>query len=151
MKTAPRVVTIGETCSSTLVLSADSVKSFATLVNDLNPLHHDEAYAAQSRFGGLIASGTQPTAHFMALLATHFSTYAQPLGLEFDIKLKKAVHAHDTLTNTWRVLDAYWKPSLNGDLVQLEGVVVNQRGEAVLTGQSTILVMPKPAHPGSPS
>jgi acyl dehydratase len=144
MNAAPRVVTIGETFSSTLVLSAESVKSFASLVNDFNPLHHDDAYAAQSRFGGLIASGTQPTAHFMALLATHFSAYAQPLGLEFDIKLKKAVYAHDTLINTWRVRDAYWKPSLNGDLTQLDGSVVNQHGETVLLGQSTILVMPKP-------
>ena len=144
MNAPPRIVTIGETFSSMFELSADSVKSFATLVNDLNPLHHDETYAAQSRFGGLIASGTQPTAHFMALLATHFSTYAQPLGLEFDIKLKKAVHAHDSLTIRWRVRDAYWKPSLNGDLTHLEGTVVNQRGETVLTGSSTILVMPKP-------
>ena len=86
MNAAPRIVTIGETFHSTLELSVDSVKSFASLVNDFNPLHHDEAYAAQSRFGGLIASGTQPTAHFMALLATHFSTYAQPLGLEFDTR-----------------------------------------------------------------
>lgn len=144
MNLAPRVVTIGETFSTTLALSAESVKSFATLVNDLNPLHHDDAYAAQSRFGGLIASGTQPSAHFMALLATHFSTYAQPLGLEFDIKLKKAVHAHDTLTIRWRVRDAYWKPSLNGDLTQLDGSVVNQRDETVLVGNATILVMPKP-------
>ncbi|KAA1015083.1 MaoC family dehydratase [Paraburkholderia panacisoli] len=144
MNAPPRIVTIGETFSSMFELSADSVKSFATLVNDLNPLHHDETYAAQSRFGGLIASGTQPSAHFMALLATHFSTYAQPLGLEFDIKLKKAVHAHDSLTIRWRVRDAYWKPSLNGDLTHLEGTVVNQHGETVLTGSSTILVMPKP-------
>ncbi|SEA04668.1 MaoC family dehydratase [Paraburkholderia sartisoli] len=144
MNAPPRVVTIGETFSSTLALSADSVKSFASLVNDLNPLHHDDAYAAASRFGGLIASGTQPSAHFMALLATHFSTYAQPLGLEFDIKLKKAVYANDMLTITWRVRDAWWKPGLNGDLTQLDGNVVNQRGETVLIGTSTILVMPKP-------
>ncbi|OLL33386.1 acyl dehydratase [Burkholderia sp. SRS-W-2-2016] len=144
MKAAPRVVTIGETFSSTLDLSVESIKQFATLVHDFNPLHHDEAYAAQSRFGGLIASGTQPTAYFMALLATHFSTYAQPLGLEFDIKLKKAVQAHDTLTITWRVRDAHWKPSLNGDLTMLEGSAVNQHGELMLTGTSTILVMPKP-------
>jgi acyl dehydratase len=145
MNTPPRVVTIGETFSATLGLSTESIKSFATLVNDLNPLHHDDAYAAQSRFGGLIASGTQPTAHFMALLATHFSTYAQPLGLEFDIKLKKAVHRADTLTMTWRVVGAFWKASLNGDLTQLEGSVVNQRGETVLIGKSTILVMPASA------
>lgn len=145
MKSPPRVVTIGESISTTLALSVESVKSFATLVNDMNPLHHDDAYAAQSRFGGLIASGTQPTAHFMAILATHFSQYAQPLGLEFDIKLKKAVRAEDTLTMTWRVRDAWWKPSLHGDVTQLDGSVVNQLGETVLIGTSTILVMPKPS------
>ena len=149
MNTAHRVVTLGETFSSTLALSPDSVKSFATLVNDMNPLHHDEAYATQSRFGGLIASGCQPTAHFMALLATHFSQYAQPLGLEFDIKLKKAVHSADTLTFTWRVTSAFWKPSLNGDLTQLEGHALNQRNEIVLLGKATILVMPKAEDSGA--
>ncbi|MEX3930424.1 MaoC family dehydratase [Paraburkholderia phymatum] len=149
MNIPPRVVTIGETFSATLSVPADSIKSFATIVNDLNPLHHDDTYAAQSRFGGLIASGTQPTAHFMALLATHFSTYAQPLGLEFDMKLKKAVHSDDTLTMTWRIVGAFWKASLNGDLTQLEGNVVNQRGETVLIGKSTILVMPKPDVPSN--
>lgn len=143
MNAPPRVVTIGETFSATLALSAESIKSFATEVNDLNPLHHDDAYAAQSRFGGLIASGTQPTAHFMAMLATHFSQYAQPLGLEFDMKLKKAAHANDTLTMTWRITDAWWKPSLNGDLVQLGGEVRNQRGELAVIGRATILVMPR--------
>lgn len=151
MNAPPRVVTIGETFSATLVLSAESIKSFATEVNDLNPLHHDDAYAAQSRFGGLIASGTQPTAHFMAMLATHFSQYAQPLGLEFDMKLKKAAHANDTLTMTWRVTDAWWKPSLNGDLVQLGGEVRNQRGELAVVGRATILVMPRDFAASTPS
>lgn len=144
MNAPPRVVTIGETCRSTLALSPETVKSFATLVNDLNPLHHDDAYAAQSRFGGLIASGTQPTAHFMALLATHFSRYAQPLGLEFDIKLKRAVHARDVLAFEWRVEDAWWKPGLNGDLAKLAGTAVNQDDETVIVAHATILVMPKP-------
>lgn len=143
MNSAPRIVTIGEVARSTLALSPDSVKTFATLVNDLNPLHHDDAYAQQSRFGGLIASGTQPTAHFMALLATHFSQYAQPLGLEFDIKLKKAVRAHDTLAFEWRVTDAWWKPSLNGDLTKLDGSVINQDHQVMVMGSATILVMPK--------
>jgi acyl dehydratase len=146
MNEPARVVTIGETCRSTLALTPESVKSFGLLVNDLNPLHHDEAYAAQSRFGGLIASGTQPTAHFMALLATHFSQYAQPLGLEFDIKLKRAAHANDTLTFEWRVEEAWWKPSLKGDLVKLAGVASNQNGETLVVGHATILVMPKPEH-----
>jgi predicted Fe-S protein YdhL (DUF1289 family) len=140
---APRVVRIGERIAATLSLPPDSIKSFATLVNDLNPLHHDDAYAEASRFGSLIASGTQPTAHLMAMLAAHFSTYAQPLGLEFGIKLVRAVKANDVLAMSWQVIEAHWKPSLNGDLVKLEGQALNQHGEMVVKASATIVVMPK--------
>ncbi|MEA3089516.1 MAG: hypothetical protein QOJ04_858 [Caballeronia sp.] len=140
---APRVVRVGEHFAASLALPPDSIKSFATRVNDLNPLHHDDAYAEASRFGSLIASGTQPTAHLMAMLATHFSTYAQPLGLEFGIKLVRAVKANDVLAMSWQVTDAHWKPSLNGDLVKLEGQAMNQHGEIVVKASATIVVMPK--------
>jgi predicted Fe-S protein YdhL (DUF1289 family) len=137
-----RVVTLGESFDATLALPPDSIKHFATLVNDLNPLHHDDAYARASRFGALIASGTQPTAHLMAMLATHFSQYAQPLGLEFGIRLTRAVKANDVLTMSWRVTEAKWKASLNGDLVKLEGDARNQLGETVMKATATIVVMP---------
>lgn len=138
-----RVVMIGERIEATLALPPDSIKSFATLVNDMNPLHHDDAYARASRFGSLIASGTQPTAHLMAMLATHFSQYAQPLGLEFGIKLTRAVKANDVLGMSWHVTGAKWKASLNGDLVTLEGEARNQHDETVLKASATIVVMPK--------
>ncbi|WP_238210502.1 DUF1289 domain-containing protein [Caballeronia novacaledonica] len=138
-----RVVTIGESFEATLALPPDSIKHFATLVNDLNPLHHDDAYARASRFGSLIASGTQPSAHLMAMLAAHFSRAAQPLGLEFGIKLTRAVKANDVLTMFWRVTEAKWKASLGGDLVKLEGGAHNQHGETVMKATATIVVMPK--------
>lgn len=140
-----RVVRVGERMEATLELPPDSIKSFATLVNDQNPLHHDDSYAQASRFGSLIASGTQPTAHLMAVLATHFSAYAQPLGLEFSIKLVRAVKANDVLKMHWQVVDAHWKASLNGDLVKLEGEAQNQLGETVVKATATIVVMPAAA------
>ncbi|MDR5736949.1 MULTISPECIES: DUF1289 domain-containing protein [unclassified Caballeronia] len=137
-----RVVRIGEAFEGTLSLPPDSIRQFATLVDDRNPLHHDDAYARASRFGALIASGTQPTAHLMAMIATHFSQYAQPLGLEFGIKLTRAVKANDVITMRWRVVEAKWKASLGGDLVKLEGGAVNQAGETVMKATATIVVMP---------
>jgi predicted Fe-S protein YdhL (DUF1289 family) len=139
-----RVVMIGETIEATLALPSDSIKHFATLVGDTNPLHHDDAYARASRFGTLIASGTQPTAHLMAMLAAHFSQYAQPLGLEFGIRLTRAVKVDDVLSMRWRVIEAKWKASLGGDLVKLEGGATNVEGETVMKATATIVVMPAP-------
>jgi predicted Fe-S protein YdhL (DUF1289 family) len=138
----PRVVRVGDLFSATLALPATSIKSFATLVNDTNPLHHDDAYAEASRFGSLIASGTQPTAHLMAMLAGPFCALGQPLGLEFGIKLVRAVKVNDVLTMSWKVTDAHWKASLNGDLVKLEGQAINQHGETMVKATATIVVMP---------
>jgi predicted Fe-S protein YdhL (DUF1289 family) len=97
----------------------------------------------RQRRGGLIASGTQPVAYFMAMLASHFCDERQPLGLEFSMKLRKAAHLGDTLTMSWEVTESHWKESLNGDMVTLTGQIVNQRGETVTVGCAKILVMPK--------
>jgi acyl dehydratase len=149
MKPPARLVRIGEQCSKQLALSEDNIRSFATRVEDFNPLHHDAAYAAQTRFGGLIASGTQPIAHFTAMLANHFDGARQPLGLEFGMKLKKAAYAGDTLSMRWEITEAHWKDSLQGDLVTLRGEVRNQHGEIVVLGSATVLVMPKAGQDGT--
>ena len=140
---AARLVPVGEVLTRTLELTDESIREFAKLAQDFNPLHHDAGYAARSRFGKLIASGTQPSAVFMALLATHFSQRAQPLGLDFALTLKQAACSGDTLTMTWRVSRSRWKKSLGGDLVTLDGEVVNQYGRLVIIGRATIVVMPK--------
>jgi acyl dehydratase len=146
----PRIVPVGEVLARTLELTDASIREFATLAEDFNPLHHDVGYAARSRFGQLIASGTQPSAVFMALLATHFSRRAQPLGLDFSMTLKQGARSGDTLTMTWRVSSSRWKASLGGDLVTLDGEVVNQHGKIVILGRATIVVMPKPDDAGAP-
>ncbi len=133
--------TVGEIFTNTVRLSADDIRAFSASVADFNPLHHDEAIAARSRFGGLIASGTHTSSLLMALTATHFSQRAQPLGLDFSLKFHKAVHADDTLRLAWTVTRVQWKASLGGDLVSLTGEARNQRDELVLAATGTLLVM----------
>ncbi|MGI4816146.1 MAG: MaoC family dehydratase [Janthinobacterium lividum] len=139
------IVTIGESFSQTAKFSAGSIREFAMLVGDTNPLHHDAAYAQQRGFGSVIASGTQPASLFMALVANHFSAFAQPLALEFELKFHKPVRAGDTIIMTWTVTDAFWKASLGGDLTMLDGRVVNQIEQEVITAKAKTLVMPKSA------
>ncbi|MDR3397828.1 MAG: MaoC family dehydratase [Pandoraea sp.] len=141
-----KIVAVGETFSATHHFSPDTIREFSTLAHDFNPLHHDADYAAADpRFGGLISSGTQQMSYLAALLATHYSKTAQPLGLEFDMKLRRAVHAGDDITVRWTVTDSLWKEKLTGDIVSLDGEAVNQRGETVIAATAKILVCAKPA------
>jgi acyl dehydratase len=133
--------TVGERFTGTAHLSADSIRAFAHSVGDSNPLHHDEAVAARSRFGRLIASGTHSASLLMALTASHFSRHAQPLGLEFKLHFHKAVYAGDTLALAWTVTRVQWKASLGGDLVWLDGEARNQHDQVVLAATATLLVM----------
>ena len=57
----------------------------------------------------------------------------------------RAVKANDVLAMSWRVIEAHWKASLNGDLVKLEGEALNQHGENVVKASATIVVMPRKA------
>ena len=79
-----------ERFSTRLSLEPSTVSAFAHAVGDTNPVHHDADLAAKSRFGRLIASGPQTTAHLLALTASHFSKRGAMLGLEFWVRFRQA-------------------------------------------------------------
>ena len=134
---------VGETFERHVTIDAASIKAFAASCADFNPLHHDEAVAARSRFGALTASGTHTSSLLLALTATHFSERAQPLGLDFNLKFRQAVKAGDTLALRWVVTRVEPKASLGGELVSLEGEARNQHDEIVLSATALLLVMEK--------
>jgi acyl dehydratase len=135
-----RFATVGEECTRVVELTPDGIARFATLAGDENPLHHDEAHARATRFGGLIASGTQPVALLMGLAATYFSRDAAALGLDFSFRLRKAAHAGDALLLRWRVARVQPKEKLAGELVSLEGEVRNGAGEIAVVATATLLL-----------
>ena len=62
-----------ERFSREITLSPELVGDYAHSVGDTNPVHHDSAFAAATRFGRLIASRTHTTALLLGLTASHFS------------------------------------------------------------------------------
>lgn len=62
-------LTLGQTASQTIHITAEMVTAFADVTGDHNPLHTDPAYA-EPRFGGVIAHGVLLVGFFSALLAT---------------------------------------------------------------------------------
>ena len=130
---------VGETFSKEITLTEAEIKQFAILCDDQNPMHHDDAYAAKTRFGKIIASGPHYSSLFVAMTATHFSKATPGVGLEFNLKFLRPVYANVPLTMTWTVTKIEHKESLAGDIVSLAGTITDQTGLSLMTGEGKLL------------
>lgn len=136
---------VGQVLEAPILFTPDSVRAFAKMTNDSNPLHHDAELAADTRFGGLIASGTQTTALLLGSLANHLFPDNASLGLGCSFQLRRAVPADAALIARWTVRRIVPKPSLSGVIVDLDGALVDARGTVFVEAGATIAVMPRDA------
>jgi 3-hydroxybutyryl-CoA dehydratase len=132
-----------ERFSAVVALEPGATSAFASAVGDTNPVHHDAKFAAKSRFGRLIASGPQTTAHLLALTASHFSKRGAMLGLEFWVRFRRPVYADETITLEWLVVSVKHNPRLNGDIIDLRGRVCKENGETAVGAKGRILLTEK--------
>lgn len=137
---APVKAAPGERFSARLTLTPDSVAAFAATVGDRNPLHHDPAHAATTRYKRLIASGPQTTAHLMALTASHFAERGAIVGLDFSFRFNKPVFADETVTLEWLVVAVHDNARLRGQVVDMRGRVQNAAGVTAVGAKGRILL-----------
>lgn len=134
---------VGARNQNWLTLDADAIRAGAAMVGDHNPVHHDEAFARTTRFGGLFASG----AHTSALLAGMVSQGWPPhddaagprgyVGVDFFVTFKAPCMADHKLRFTWEVTAI--EPTSRGQIVKLDGSIVDEAtGTVVLTGKMTM-------------
>ena len=133
---------VGETTSQLVTFDVDSVRRFATLAGDHSPLHHDDAFAKTTRFGGLIVSGTHYSALMMGMVATFLTERGAGLGLEFEFQFRKAVLAGQTVRMEWRIVSVEPNPKLKGDVISLEGSLLDEHGEVYVLARSKSLSIP---------
>lgn len=126
-------VNVGARASRRVTFDAESIRRFAALCGDHNPLHHDERAAVRGPFGTLIASGPHVVALMMGLDATFLSKECIALGLGFEFRFVKAVPAGATLSLEWIVSAVERKASLGGDIVSVEGRAVDDAGVVYVT------------------
>ena len=138
MKTVPH-----ERFSSTIVLTPATVSAFARAAGDDNPLHHDPDHAAATRYGRLVASGPQTTAHLMALTASHFSQRGAMVGLEFWFRFRRPVFANETIRLEWLVVSVKPNSRLGGDVIELRGRIRNEAGETAVGAKGCVLISEK--------
>ncbi len=135
IRTQPR-----ERFSQVLSLTPRAASAFASAAGDPNPVHHDSQYAATTRFGRLLASGPQTTAHLMGLTASHFFKRGAMLGLEFWFRFRRPVYADETITLEWLVVAVKHNPRLNGDVIDLRGRIRKETGETAVGAKGRVLV-----------
>lgn len=132
---------VGERFSREHRFDAAQVRAFATAAGDDNPLHHDDAAAAASRYGRLIASGTQTAALLLGLTASHFSPRGAVVGVGFSVAFKRPVYADDHVTIEWIVTAIRPKASGKGSLIDMEGSLRNSAGELCVAATGTVLAL----------
>jgi 3-hydroxybutyryl-CoA dehydratase len=132
-----------ERFSAVVLLDPRDTRAFAEAVGDTNPIHHDTELAERSRFGRLLASGPQTTAHLLALTASHFSKRGAMLGLEFWVRFRRPVYADETITLEWLVVSVKPNARLNGEVIDLRGRVRKETGETAVGAKGRILVTEK--------
>jgi 3-hydroxybutyryl-CoA dehydratase len=121
-------------------LTPAEVADFARAAGDANPVHHDPEFAAGTRFGRPIASGTHTSALLLGLAATHFSQRGAMLGLEFWLRFRRPVYAGDTILLEWLVVDAQPNERLGGEIVELRGRIRREDGETAVGAKGRVLV-----------
>lgn len=124
---------IGDTATRTKTITDEDVRAFAAVSGDENPIHLDEAFAANTLFGKRIAHGMLSASLISAVLANdlpgHGSIYmGQTLKFVAPVFIGDEITARVTVTS---VRDD--KP-----IAKLETVCVNQHNEIVIKGEATI-------------
>lgn len=129
-----------ERFSTEIVLTPAMVSDYARGVGDTNPLHHDPEFAASTRYGRLLASGTQTTALLLGLTASHFSKEVTMVGLEFWVRFRRPVFADETIRLEWLVVRVTPSRKWSGDVVDLRGRVRGQSGLTAVGAKGRVLV-----------
>jgi 3-hydroxybutyryl-CoA dehydratase len=127
---------IGDTFSNAKQITDKEIRAFAELVNDHNPIHLDDEYAAKTRFGKRIAHGMLTAGLISGVLGYQLSE-RRILYLGQTLKFTAPVFVDDTITATATVKDIREdKP-----VVTLATICTNQNDEVVLKGEAVIMML----------
>lgn len=125
----------GESASRTMTITDETIRAFAELTGDRNPVHLDEAYAAGTRFGRRIAHGMIAAGLISAALANDLPGPGT-VYLGQTLQFKAPVYPGDTITASVEVKSV----RVDKPIVVLTTICVNQDGTRVLEGEATVLV-----------
>ena len=131
-------ISIGQRFSTSREVTDALVRQFAEVSGDYNPIHLDDEFAKNTRFGRRIAHGMLSGAFISAVLGNEFRGL-KIVYLSQTLKFSTPVYLGDTVTATATVT------SIREDkgIVTLETVCTNQNGEVLVKGESAVMILPE--------
>lgn len=135
----PVAIARGAEVTASYLFTDDNIRAYAAMAADTNPLHDDEAFAARSRFGALIACAAHSTGVFTSLTAAAFSDAGQSVGLEFTHTLRRAVRTGTRARMTWRVVSLTPSDKLGGDIFEVEGEMTDEENRPLVVSRGRLL------------
>lgn len=128
---------IGDTFSTSRLVTDELIRKFADVSGDYNPIHLDEEFAKTTRFGRRIAHGMLSGAFISAVLGLEFKE-RKIVYLSQTMKFTAPVYLDDTVTATATVTNI----REDRGIVTLETVCTNQNGETLVKGEAVVMILP---------
>ena len=125
--------TVGQKASFSKKITEHDVATFAEISGDKNPVHLDESYAKQTRFGKRIAHGTLGMGLISAVLGNILTGHGT-VYMSQQIKFVKPVYFDDTIRANVDIT------AIRADkgIVTLKTICTNQQNEIVAEGEAVV-------------
>jgi len=130
-------IQIGDTFSTSRLVTDELIRNFAELSGDRNPIHLDEQFARDTRFGKRIAHGMLSGAFISAVLGGEFRE-RRIVYLSQTMRFTAPTFIGDTIT-TAATVKAIRKDK---GIVTLDTTCTNQDGVGTLTGEAVVMILP---------
>ncbi len=127
-------IVVGQSARMVRTLTLTDIQAFAAVSGDTNPAHLDPDYANASLFHGVIGHGMWGGALISSLLGTVFPGPGT-IYLEQNLHFSRPVRIGDTLNVTVTCVDKHDDKKT----VDLDCLLVNQKGERVLYGMARVM------------
>lgn len=125
---------VGDTASSTRVLTRQDIELFAIVSGDVNPAHLDPAFAESQMFEGVVAHGMWGGALISAVLGTELPGPGT-IYLGQDLRFCRPVRIGDAVTTTITLKEK----RVDRSVAVFDCTCTNQHGKEVIRGTAEVI------------
>ena len=117
---------------------AADITSFAALVGDTNPLHHDRKAAVAASFDTVMASGSHTFSMMLAVVPDYFKEWPN-VGLGASVRMRKPVRAGECATVHWTITGVKQVSKPKGWIMDLQGKLTRSDDIVAMTAEADVL------------